>query len=94
MKSQPDQWVNDLRSVMKTKAGRAVLWRIMDNAGVFRATFDPNPHVSAMREGARQIGLTLFSEIEANCFDEFIAARAEFITQRSAKDARPNPAAE
>ena len=56
--------ISDTMAVMSTRGGRAMISRILDRSGVFRDTFDIDPHVHAQNAGRRQLGLWLLNEIK------------------------------
>ena len=49
--------VDDVKWLMATKRGRRMLWRVLDRAGVFRASFNTNSMTMAFAEGAKKEGL-------------------------------------
>jgi hypothetical protein len=55
---------SDLRSILMTDAGGRVIWRLLDDAGVFRSVYSANPHAMAYQEGLRNAGLRLLARIE------------------------------
>jgi len=59
------QQSEDLRSVLDSYKGRAVLWRLLEQCGVYRLSYSGEALESAFKEGNRQIGLWLLSEIQS-----------------------------
>ncbi len=57
----------DIKWLMSDKRGRRVLWRLMDQAGVFRSTFNTNAMAMAFAEGNRNYGLRVLSLIHTLC---------------------------
>ncbi len=53
----------DVKWLMGTKRGRRMLWRLLDQAGVFRLTFDQSTMQMAFNEGNRNSGLRLLNMI-------------------------------
>lgn len=53
----------DLKAVLKTVEGRAVLWQILCDTGLYRSSFSSDSHVMAFNEGQRNIGLMLIDRI-------------------------------
>ncbi|CAB4165230.1 hypothetical protein UFOVP821_28 [uncultured Caudovirales phage] len=70
------QEVNDLRTVMSTRAGRRFIWRLLDATGVYRSSYTGNAD-TYFREGARNVGLVLIRDIHEHCFDKYIEAMHE-----------------
>lgn len=61
-----EQEVHELKTVLSTKEGMAVVWRILEKTGPFTGSFTGNSH-TFFKEGRRSIGLELIAEInEAN----------------------------
>ena len=57
--------ISDLQQVLKTSAGRRVLWRILQSAQVRQHGFVPGDELAtAFHCGQRSIGLFLLEEIE------------------------------
>lgn len=46
----------DIRWLMNNRRGRRILWRLLDQTGVFRSTFNPTAMVMAFQEGNRNFG--------------------------------------
>lgn len=59
----------DLRAVMGTRPGRAVLWRVLSVAGVFELSYTGEALGTAFHEGQRNIGLALFADLHRVCPD-------------------------
>lgn len=62
-KSKRDREENELRDILKTYGGRAYIWRILSRCGVFRLSFTGDPNSTFFKEGQRDIGLHLLSEV-------------------------------
>lgn len=60
-----DLELDQMRAVLATEAGRAVLWRLMAHAGIMATSFAVDPYLTARNEGRREQGIWLFTEIEA-----------------------------
>lgn len=75
-KAERDQEVSDLRQVMSTRAGRAFVWRILAEAGVFRISYTGNSD-TYFNEGRRALGVALFADINEFCFGDYLKARSE-----------------
>lgn len=55
--------LNDLRFVMGHEQGRRFIWRMLALTGMHRTSFETNALSMAMKEGQRNVGLTLTAEI-------------------------------
>lgn len=61
------QELDDLAVVMDTAAGKRLIWRLLESAGVFRQSFVPDsPHSTSFNEGRRSHGNQLLSDIHAD----------------------------
>ena len=58
---------DDIRWLMGSEQGRRIVWRLLDQAGVFNVTFDPNFGWMAFREGNRNLGLFIWLQIQTHC---------------------------
>lgn len=59
----------DLKWLMSSKRGRRIVWRLLEQAGVFRLSFNTNAMQMAFAEGNRNGGLRMLAQIHANCPD-------------------------
>lgn len=55
----------DLLYVMTDPAGRRFMHKLLSEAGLFRSSFDSDPHKTAFNEGQRNVGLRLMADIMA-----------------------------
>lgn len=69
--------LNDLKLVMETECGRRVIWRLMEQAGVFSSSYTGEALSSAFAEGKRNSGLRLFNEVMQACPDLYLVMAAE-----------------
>ena len=60
---------SDLKWLMSNKKGRRIVWRMLDQAGVFRLSFNQNSMQMAFNEGNRNSGLRTISMIHQTCPD-------------------------
>lgn len=63
--------IEDLKWLMSSKRGRRIVWRLLEQAGVFRLSFNPNAMQMAFAEGNRNAGLRTLAQIHASCPDLF-----------------------
>lgn len=50
-------------AVMRTPAGRAVMWDLLERAGLYETSFDREALIMARREGRRGLGLELLAQL-------------------------------
>ena len=62
---------SDIRALMKLPAGRRVVWRLLEQAGVWRSVFSPEPLRMAFAEEQRNLGLWLLDWVMRECPDEY-----------------------
>jgi len=61
----------DVKWLMSQKRGRRMVWRFLDQAGVFRSSFSTNAMQMAFAEGARNRGLRLLDLIRTACPEQY-----------------------
>lgn len=57
----------DTKWLMSSKRGRRIVWRLLDQAGVFRSSFNPTAMVMAFNEGNRNFGNRTLALIHQCC---------------------------
>ena len=57
----------DLKWLMGSKRGRRIVWRLLENSGVFRMSFNTNAMQMAFAEGNRNFGNRTLSLIHSHC---------------------------
>lgn len=57
----------DIKWLMGSKRGRRIVWRLLEQAGVFRASFNTNAMQMAFAEGNKNNGLRLLAQIHTLC---------------------------
>lgn len=71
------QEASDLQEVMKSKAGRRLIWRILGWTHLYQTSLvGPNNAVFAA-EGERNIGIKLVVELEKHAFEDYIRMKRE-----------------
>jgi hypothetical protein len=63
-KNRKDREISDLQSVLKKPEGRRVVYKILCECGVFKASFTMNSMTTAFNEGKRDIGLGLLAQLD------------------------------
>lgn len=68
----------DLREVLDTRAGRAVLFQVLRDGRVYEQSFNPdNPHWTSFNEGCRSVGNQLLARIELAASEKLAIMREE-----------------
>lgn len=68
---------SDIEWLMSQKQGRRIVWRQLDEAGVFRTTFSESPERMAFNEGFRNAGLSLLNKVMACSPDAYVQMMKE-----------------
>lgn len=68
--------LNGIRVIWGTPEGRHYLWSIMDFAGFLRTSMTGNS-TTFFNEGARNVALRMFADVEEACPEMFLLARDE-----------------
>ena len=68
---------SDIKWLMSSKRGRRIVWRQLDQAGVFRSSFNTNAMSMAFAEGGRNQGLRLLASVHALCPEHYPAMMKE-----------------
>ncbi len=78
-----------MRSIMANGPGRAWMYRKLEACHIHTPSFAANPYVTAYREGERNIGLLLESEIMSACPDMYLLMLQERNLTDARRDANP-----
>ena len=76
---------SDLKWLMGSKRGRRIVWRQLEQAGVFRLSFNTNAMQMAFNEGNRNNGNRLLAIIHSTC-PELHPVMVNEATEREEKD--------
>lgn len=79
----------DLRWLMSNKRGRRIVWRLLDQSGVFRLSFSTNAMQMAFAEGNRNFGNRTLAMIHALCPDQYAIMAKENSYEREHPSSRP-----
>ncbi len=79
------QQLSDLQKVMATKEGRRFVWRLLDEANIFRSCFTGNSQTFYL-EGRREFMLPFYQDIMNACPEQFYLAQRENIKQEENND--------
>jgi hypothetical protein len=70
-KAELELWRGQFRSVMSTKAGRAVVWGFLSRAQVFGSAFNTNAMQQSHNIGWQDAGKWWLAEIEQACPEQY-----------------------
>jgi len=76
----------DLKWLMGSKRGRRVVWRLLDQSGMFRLSFNTNAMQMAFAEGNRNYGNRTLAMIHALCPELYPQMVKENTNDRNADD--------
>lgn len=62
---------DDVKWLMGNKRGRRIIWRQLENAGVFQLSFNATAMVMAFNEGRRSEGLRVLAQIHEFCPEHY-----------------------
>ena len=82
---------SDIKWLMSSKRGRRFVWRLLEQAGVFRSSFNTNAMAMSFGEGNRNYGLQLLNLIHTLCPELYPTMLKEQKNVRNADDgSQPN----
>ena len=81
---------SDIKWLMSSKRGRRLVWRLLEQAGVFRSSFNTNAMAMSFSEGNRNYGLQILNMIHTLCPELYPTMIKEQKNVRLADD-RANP---
>lgn len=61
----------DIQWLMSHIAGRRIMWRLLETAGVYRLSFTGDHATTSFKEGARNMGLGLLAKLHMYCPDSY-----------------------
>lgn len=76
----------DLKWLMSIKRGRRIIWRLLDQAGVFRLSFNTVAMQMAFAEGNRNFGNRTLAMINSFCPELYPVMVKEQTNDRNADD--------
>ena len=56
---------DDFKWLLSSKRGRRIVWRLLEQTGVFRSSFNNNSMAMAFAEGNRNLGLQMVAQVHA-----------------------------
>jgi len=76
--------IGDFKWIVSNKRGRRFVWRLLEQAGVFRLSFTPGDHsLTAFNEGRRNFGLQVWAMIQEHAPESYALMLSE-------RNVRPN----
>ncbi|WP_375650699.1 hypothetical protein [Bartonella sp. OT172YNZD] len=57
----------EIKWLMQEEMGRAIVWRLLNNAGIYRSSYSENALAMAFSEGKREMGLRLLDSLTHEC---------------------------
>lgn len=78
---------DDFKWLMSSKQGRSIVWRLMEEAGVFRISFNLNSMQMAFNEGKRDYGNRIFNLILTHTPELYPAMMKEATNGRNDRNA-------
>jgi hypothetical protein len=67
----------DLKWLMANKRGRRIVWRLLEQAAVFRPSFSSDALVMAFNEGTKDQGRRLLNQVQIVCSDLYFEMTKE-----------------
>lgn len=89
-RQQRNKELEDIRSILKTPAGRRYFWRKMGEFGIFRNSFTPNSSQTSFNEGLRNAGLSLLIDMNEADVSAFAKAQNEYLSALNSKKEASN----
>lgn len=80
----------DFKWLMSSKRGRRIIWRLLDQSGVFRSSFNPTAMVMAFNEGNRNYGNRTLAMVHQHCPELYPQMMKENTNGRSSGNASHN----
>jgi hypothetical protein len=68
---------DDFKWLMSSKRGRRIVWRFLEQAGVFRLSFNTNAMQMAFAEGQRSFGNRTLAQVHSLCPEQYPVMLAE-----------------
>ena len=82
---------SDIKWLMSSKRGRRLVWRLLEQAGVFRSSFNTNAMTMSFSEGNRNYGLQILNLVHTLCPELYPTMIKEQKNVRNADDgSQPN----
>ena len=82
-----EQEASDLKYLMSLPQFRRFMWRQLEETGMFRTSFSMNGLEMAFREGQRNLGIKLTSELTTHCPNDYSKMQREAKSERARSNA-------
>lgn len=69
--------IGDFKWIVGNKRGRRIFYALLEQAGVFRLSFTPDPCATAFNEGQRNIGLTVLAMFQKHAPESYALMLSE-----------------
>jgi hypothetical protein len=73
--------MEDLRAILSTSGGRAFIWRLLEQTGMYQSSFQGDVNDGIFREGRRSIGLWTVGELAEANPNVYALMQSEAVTQ-------------
>jgi len=71
-RQRAEEEIADVDWLMHQPEGRRFIYRLLEQAGVYRSTFSDNALQTAFAEGERNLGLRYLAMVQEHCLERFI----------------------
>jgi hypothetical protein len=78
----------DLKWLMGSRRGRRIVWKLLEDAGVFQDTFHTNALIMARQAGYRLYGMQLLQRINLVCPEMYLKMAIEQKDKTNGRDRR------
>jgi len=78
--------LGDLKKVLSFAEGRRLVWRLMDEAGVFRTAFSPSNNQAFFNLGYQNMGLMLWSDLNTVAPERYPQMQREHISDLKSRE--------
>jgi hypothetical protein len=62
---------DDVKFIMSDKRGRRYIYRVLEQSGIWRISFNTNALTMAFNEGSRNLGLKLLAQLTTHCPESY-----------------------
>lgn len=76
-----DREIADIKKLLSIPEGRRVIWRILEESGIFKSSFTGNS-TTFFNEGKRDIGLLVLEEVMKADMGKFTQMQSEFVNEQ------------